>query len=39
MTRYGRVLGAERLDVSGVPQPTIRRRLAAAQPDQLEAAS
>ena len=39
MTRYGRLLSAERLDVGRVRQPAIRRRLAAAQPDELEAAS
>ena len=39
MTRYGRFLGAERVDATGVVQPAIRRRLEARQPDELEAAS
>ena len=39
MTRYGRFLRAERLDVAGVAQPAIRRRLTAGLPDELEAAS
>ena len=39
MTRYGRFLGAGRIDPTGVVQPAIRRRLGAGQADELEAAS
>ena len=39
MTRYGRFLGADRLDVTAVTQPAIRRRLAAGLADELEVAS
>jgi hypothetical protein len=39
MTRYVRFLGAERLDVTAVSQPAIRRRLAAGRPEALEAVS
>jgi uncharacterized protein YcaQ len=39
MTRYARFLGADRLDARGVAQASIRRRLAAWPPGDLEAAS
>jgi uncharacterized protein YcaQ len=39
MTRYGRFLGAERIEASAVTQPSIRRRLTAGRPDDLEVAS
>ena len=39
MTRYGRLLGADRLVVAAVAQPAIRRRLAAGLADELEVAS
>ena len=39
MTRYGRFLGANRLVVADVAPATLRRRLLAGGPDDLEAAS
>ena len=39
MTRFGRFLGAEQLDVAAVRQPAIRRRLAGGSDDDLEVAS